>query len=228
MSRRRQKKERMRNIIIQAAKEAFTKQPYDNINMDQIAEKALLSRATLYNYFDTKETLYLEIGIKTWQEMQQLIPPLIINDPTGMDKIMRLAPIGFYGVLENPLGYDILRKYMENNNQAETPIEETYKKHTQEELENLPTTSETIQLRYFHELQKYVQVWVDIIQQGQKDGTIRDDVPPIHLSQITFMYIAGMLEQIVLQREALRYINLPTETTIEILIDNLRKTLNPR
>jgi len=42
------------------------------------------------------------------------------------------------------------------------------------------------------------------------------------------MYIAGMLEQMVLQREALRYINLPTETTIEILIDNLRKTLNPR
>ena len=127
MSRRRQKKERMRNIIIQAAKEAFTKQPYDNINMDQIAEKALLSRATLYNYFDTKETLYLEVGIKAWQEMQQLIPPLIINDPTGMDKIMRLSPIGFYGVLENPLGYDILRKYMENNNQSESPIEETYK-----------------------------------------------------------------------------------------------------
>ena len=227
MSRRQQKKERMRNIIIQAAQEAFTNQPYDNINMDQIAEKALLSRATLYNYFDTKETLYLEVGIKTWREMQHQIPPLIANAPTGMDKIMRLAPIGFYGVLENPLGYNILRKFMENNNQAETPIEQKYVKHTKEELEKLSNTSETIQLRYFHELQKYVQIWVDLIQQGQQDGTIRDDVPPIHLSQITFMYFSGMLEQIVLQRDALRYINLPTETAIEILIDNLRKTLSP-
>ena len=227
MSRRQQKKERMRNIIIQAAQEAFTEQPYDNINMDQIAEKALLSRATLYNYFDTKETLYLEVGTKTWREMQQQIPPLIANDPTGMDKIMRLAPIGFYGVLENPLGYNILRKFMENNNQAESPIEQKYEKHTQEELEKLPNNSDTIQLRYFHELQKYEQIWVEIIQQGQQDGTIRDDIPPIHLSQITFMYFSGMLEQLVLQRDVLRYINLPTETAIEILIDNLRKTPSP-
>ena len=159
--------------------------------------------------------------------MQKQIPPLIANDPTGMDKIMRLAPIGFYGVLENPLGYNILRRFMENNNQAETPIEEKYEEYTQEELEKLPNTSENIQLRYFHELQKYVQIWVEIIQQGQQDDTIRNDIPPIHLSQITFMYFSGMLEQIVLQRDALHYINLTTENAIEILIDNLRKTLSP-
>ena len=227
MSRRQQKKERMRNIIITAAQEAFTEQPYDTINMEQIAEKALLSRATIYNYFDAKETLYLEVGLKTWREMQKAIPLLIEPDPTGMDKIMKLAPIGFYGVLENPLGYDILRRFMENNNQAETSIEEIYRKHTTQELEKLPATNDTVQLRYFHELQKYVQIWVDIIQQGQKDGSIRDDVPPIHLSQITFMYFAGMLEQLVLQREALKFTEFPIENAIEILIDNLNKILRP-
>jgi len=227
MSIRQQKKERMRNIIITAAQEAFTEQPYDTINMEQIAEKALLSRATLYNYFETKETLYLEIGLKAWQEMQQAIPPIIANEPTGIDKIMKLTPIGFYGVLENPLGYDILRRYMENNNQADTPIEEIYKRYTTKELENLPTSSDTVKLRYFHELQKYIQIWVEIIQQGQIDGSIRDDVSPIHLSQITFMYIAGMLEQLVLQKEALKFIQLPIENTIEIMIDVLRKALEP-
>ena len=227
MSRRQQKRERMRKIIIKAAQEAFTTQPYDNVNMDEIAENALLSRATLYNYFDNKETLYLEIGTENYKQMQQLLPQILEIEPTGLDKVMKLSTFVFQGILRNSINFDIVRRFMEINNQAEHTIEETYDQYSYEELEELPSTSETVLLRYFHELMKYMSLWREIIRIGQEDGSIRDDISPRHLAQIIQIYITGVLDQIVLQRMALKYISLPQETVVKVLIENLRKTLEP-
>ncbi|MCW4013617.1 MAG: TetR/AcrR family transcriptional regulator [Candidatus Bathyarchaeota archaeon] len=227
MSRRQQKRERMRIIIINAAREAFSTQPYDNVNMDEIADKALLSRATLYNYFDNKETLYFEIGVENYKEMQQVFPQAVKIEPTGLDKAMKLSTIVFQGILRNSINFDIVRHFMGLNNQAEHPIEETYDQYTQEELDNLPKTSDTAMLRYFNELRKYMKIWYDIIEIGQEDGTIRDDLQPDHLAQIIQIYITGVLDQMVLVRRALEYLKLPQETVVRIMLENLRKTLEP-
>ena len=116
---------------------------------------------------------------------------------------------------------------MEINNQAERPIEETYDKLTPEELENMDPTNETVIVRYFHEVMKYLKIWEKIIETGQKDGTIRSDLPPRHLTQIIQIFITGAIDQIVLQRNALKYIELPIETVEKVLIETLRKTLEP-
>ena len=227
MSRRRQKRERMRKIIIRAAQEAFTTQPYDSINMDDIADKALLSRATLYNYFDTKETLYFEIGIENYKQMQQILPRIYEIESTGLDKVMKLSTYVFQNIMRNSINYDIIRRFMEINNQAEHPIEETYDILSPEELDNIDATNETVILRYFHAVMKYLKIWENIIEIGQKDGTIRSDLPPRHLTQIIQIFITGVIDQIVLQRNALKYIELPRETVEKVLIETLRKTLEP-
>ncbi len=227
MSRRQRKRERMRKIIVQAAREAFSTQPYDDVNMDEIADKALLSRATLYNYFDTKEALYLEVGVENYRQMLQLLPQALEIEATGLDRVMKLSTFVFQGVTRNRINYEIVRRFMEKNNQAEHPVEEAYDSMTAEELEGLPATSETARLRYFHELMKYMQIWIDSVELGQRDGTIRDDLSPSHLAQITQIYITGVLEQLVLQREALRHIGLPQEDAVKILTENLRKTIEP-
>jgi hypothetical protein len=116
---------------------------------------------------------------------------------------------------------------MKVNNLAEHPIEETYDQYTQKELDNLPMTSDTALLRYFNELMKYMKIWWDIIETGQEDGTIRNDLPPRHLAQIIQIYITGVLDQMVLGRRALEYIGLPQETVMKIMLENLRKTLEP-
>lgn len=114
---------------------------------------------------------------------------------------------------------------MKTNDLAEHPIEETYDKYTQEELDNLPPTSDTALLRYFNELMKYMNIWNEIIEIGQKDGTIRDDLPPRHLAQIIQIYITGVIDQMVLSRRALEYISLPQETVVKLMLENLRKIL---
>lgn len=227
MSRRQLKKQRMREIIIKAAHAAFSNQPYDDVNMDEIAEKALFSRATLYNYFDTKEALYFEVGLDGWVQMHELLPQFMEKEPTGIEKVMKLVPIGFHETLRSPLYFDILRRFMEKNNESPSPIEGTYDSLTEDQRESLDQTGETVMLRYFHGLQKYVAIWSGAIQKGQEDGSIRVDIKASHLSQLTFMYISGMLEQIVLNRTALSNIQLPLEDAIGILTENLRKTLLP-
>jgi len=227
MSRRQQKKERMRGIIVKAAHEAFQSQPYDRVNMDDVAEKALLSRATLYNYFDNKESLYLEAGLEGWKQMQKVVPPLMDTVPTGLEKIMILIPIGFHGVLEDPTYYEILRRFMENNNEAETPIETAYNALTEKQRGTIEQTGETVNIRYFHELMGYVDIWRRAIETGQKDGSIRHDVPANHLTQIVFMYINGAMEQLALNKNALMNINLPVMDAIRIMTNNLKKILQP-
>jgi len=217
----------MRKIIIRAAQEAFTTQPYDSVNMDDIADKALLSRATLYNYFDTKETLYFEIGIENYKQMQQILPRIYEIESTGLDKVMKLSTYVFQNIMRNSINYDIIRRFMEINNQAEHPIEETYDILSPEELDNIDATNETVILRYFHAVMKYLKIWENIIEIGQKDGTIRSDLPPRHLTQIIQIFITGVIDQIVLQRNALKYIELPRETVEKVLIETLRKTLEP-
>ena len=227
MSRRQLKRQRMRGIIIEAAHEAFSNNPYDAVNMDDIAEKALLSRATLYNYFDNKETLYFEVGLEGWAQTRKLLPPLIETESKGIDKIMKLIPIGFYGVLQSPLYYDILRRFMEKNNKTKSPIEEIYYNMTKEHLESLNSSGETVLLRYFHKLQKYIEISLKSLEIGQMDGSIRNDVPANHLILLNNMYMNGMLDQLILQQKALRYIEFNIDDVIKILTENLRKILEP-
>ena len=217
----------MRQIIIKAAQDAFTTQPYDSVNMDEIADNALLSRATLYNYFDNKETLYFEIGIENYKQMQLIFPQMLEIESTGLDKVMKFSTIVFQGILRNSINFDIVRHFMGVNNQAEHPIEEPYDQYTQEKLDDLPTTSDTALLRYFNELMKYMKIWQGIIEVGQIDGTIRGDLPPRHLAQIIQIYITGVIDQLVLMRRALQYINLPQDTVVKIMLENLRKMLEP-
>lgn len=50
--------------ILQAAELIFEQQGFTNANMDLIAQKAGVSKGTVYFYFDSKENLYMAISFK--------------------------------------------------------------------------------------------------------------------------------------------------------------------
>lgn len=51
------KKKEIRDRIIAVAGELFNQQGFENTTMDQIADKAVVARKTLYNYFPFKEAI---------------------------------------------------------------------------------------------------------------------------------------------------------------------------
>ncbi len=50
-----------RQEIMRAARLVFAMRGYESATLDEIAEKAEFAKGTLYNYFDSKETLFREI-----------------------------------------------------------------------------------------------------------------------------------------------------------------------
>lgn len=59
--------EQKRLSILRAAKRLFCRHGVEQTSMDQVAEQARVSKRTVYNHFDTKETLFHTIV----QQMQQ-------------------------------------------------------------------------------------------------------------------------------------------------------------
>ena len=59
LSLRERKKQRVRERILSATIDLFRTQGYSQTTMDEIAEKAEVSRATLFNYFPSKDSLLI-------------------------------------------------------------------------------------------------------------------------------------------------------------------------
>lgn len=55
--------------IVEAAKELFEAHGYDNVEMKSIAERAGTGVGNLYNYFSSKQVLFLEIGRRWRREL---------------------------------------------------------------------------------------------------------------------------------------------------------------
>jgi len=71
---RERNKQRVAQRIILAASELFKTRGYHSTTMDDIAEKAEISRATLFNYFLSKEALLIPWGQEIVE--QQILPQL--------------------------------------------------------------------------------------------------------------------------------------------------------
>ncbi|MFX1283429.1 MAG: TetR/AcrR family transcriptional regulator [Promethearchaeota archaeon] len=68
----RERKQR-REDIIKTAEWFFINQGYDQTMVDQIALKSGYSKATIYNYFDSKDDLFIAVVAKAFEKMFQIM-----------------------------------------------------------------------------------------------------------------------------------------------------------
>jgi AcrR family transcriptional regulator len=79
---RQRDKDKVRNkvLFLDSAKELFTEKGYYNTTMEEIADRAGFSKATIYNYFDGKKHLLTELISTVFAEIQSLIDEMFAKE----------------------------------------------------------------------------------------------------------------------------------------------------
>ena len=83
------KSEARRQAIVDVAKEAFSKQGFENTSMSEIASRVGGSKATLYNYFASKEELFFEIMYKSAETKRQAMFDAFDQTNTDITEALR-------------------------------------------------------------------------------------------------------------------------------------------
>jgi AcrR family transcriptional regulator len=137
-------KERTRRHLLQAADHLFREKGFDTTTVEEIAHAAGVAKGTLFNYFETKETLLLNLLALRIEETLTTLPGEGQAAPTRIRLTLKAA-------------WDALSPYRHLTRHAV--------------LHNVrpPQRPSTKPQRMKHAL-------IELIQQGQEEGSIRADV----------------------------------------------------
>jgi TetR/AcrR family transcriptional regulator len=142
------KREKNKKQILRAAREVFAETGFKNANIDEIAKRAKVDRASVYYYIGDKKEIYSEV-IAT--SLNRNIEELIQAATTGKspeEKLMLYikswVPEGGKGLKDNMIYFWEFASGGEN-------ISEAYKKN----------------------FSKFIEIFIDIIEEGVKTGDFK-------------------------------------------------------
>jgi AcrR family transcriptional regulator len=102
-----------KNLILEAASDLFNKKPFDLVSMEEIADKVAMSRATIYNYFSSKEEIFFQIGIQFCSKFFSDYEKLTYDVSSSLDRFLifnRLLLTSFY---DTPVAHKIYQRFLQ-------------------------------------------------------------------------------------------------------------------
>lgn len=95
--RERNRREGNKKSILKVAERIFTQKGYSLTTMDEIAEEAQFSKATLYHYFKSKSEMFFEIIYKSFEEVLQKVIKIQQMNVNAEEKLKKaIYTIGYY------------------------------------------------------------------------------------------------------------------------------------
>jgi AcrR family transcriptional regulator len=135
-----------KSIIAKYGKELFSTKGFKDTKVDAIMKKSKLSTGSFYNYFTSKDQLFMEIFIEENIKLKQSILKKVDFDGEPMAVMVELMGLNMQGFYENP----ILREWY--NKEVFAKIEKNYKKECG--VENLDFL--------FSEFYDLIKMWQDL------------------------------------------------------------------
>lgn len=86
-ARREREREQLRQEILDAARELFIKEGYENVSMRRIAEKIEYSPTTIYLYFEDKTALFFAICEETWAKLYKKLEAIHAKNPDPIERL---------------------------------------------------------------------------------------------------------------------------------------------
>lgn len=107
MSRRELNKVRCRERILKASRRLFSAKGYENTMIEDVAERAEISKATLYNYFPNKESLLIGIAEEELEHIRRYLNKDLAEVEDAAEKLRRTVE---FFVLDTLAYIDLSRK----------------------------------------------------------------------------------------------------------------------
>ena len=178
-----------KRFILRAAERIFARKGFSLATMDEIAEEAQFSKATIYQYFKSKREIFFEIIYKFFEEVHQKIKNVQLKKTSAEEKLRELIfYIGSY--------------YHKKKNIARIIIME---KSLMKKLLHVNSKEQTVTSSphppipdfFMVKLNDIFQVMCEIIEEGVKTGEFRKvdvlDASSILGAMIRGFYFRGPL-----------------------------------
>jgi AcrR family transcriptional regulator len=172
--RKEREKEQRRQEIISAAEKVFFKRGIDNSTMDDVAEKAELSKATLYLYFSSKDEIYSAILTKNQEKLFRSIRNATEQLTDTREKITALISNFISFQKKNPDYFEAFFYFL--NKDVMNGEKDCY-------LEERKISG-----------QAFLSDWAKLVQKGKKEELIREDLNEIPVALILYMQLIGFLK----------------------------------
>jgi len=156
--RKEREKEQRRSDIIDAAEKLFLSRKFDDVSMDDIAKAVDLSRATLYLYFQDKESIYHAVILRGVRIMNDMYLEILRKNTTGVDTI---SAIGYAFIQFHKEHADYYRLFQYAGSQRFDECDNEYLREVNGTMSDM------------------VKVMCQGIAKGIADGTIRNDLDPL-------------------------------------------------
>jgi len=204
--RKEREKEQRRNDIVDAAEMIFQEKGLRAATMDEVAEKAELSKGTLYLYFKSKEDLAFAISLRGISILTRLFQDAVASDNNGKQKI-------------RDIGYAYTRFFEEHPFYSQM-IGHTSEMNTGEDL--------PFKLKCGQEGRKTFEIMIAALQQGMGDGSIRKDIDPVATALLLSHFSYGMMFSIVNGRELIEEVmKVEIRQYVESGFDFMARALEP-
>ncbi len=102
---------RIKKIILDGASELFSNNPYESVAMNKIADHVALSRATLYNYFKTKEEIFFEIAFIKLKDIIEEQKVLLKSSKSGLKGVLSIHKSVAQSLLELPFYHKTILRF---------------------------------------------------------------------------------------------------------------------
>jgi len=107
---RKKQKQRREEAIIEAAKELISEKGYRNTSIEEIAEKAEVGPATVYNYFSSKSGLFVSVFNKEVEILLEYGEKIINNPPAKAEEAVYQLVESYFGDFINRYSRRLMRE----------------------------------------------------------------------------------------------------------------------
>jgi TetR/AcrR family transcriptional regulator len=150
-------REQRRLYILDAAEELFFAKGFSSVTMEEIAKKVGLNKATIYLYFEDKDSLFFGIVLRKMRIHLRKLEDCAYQKNTGRERVMNMLSAGFAFTQEN----------LEFSRLLCTTGPERFK-----DTDN-PLAKVILEI-----LMKEVFLVRDVLKDGIADGSVRGDLDP--------------------------------------------------